>query len=470
MKLYPHTRTRYVQFGFKGIGPDTFSELIDPAYATNAQNVIFEDGCLTGNIGIDAATVIDGDAAIPDSPSSLDGLFFYKYTTKEGARDDRLVVKGKNGNVYVMKLFGGGEWQKVPNLSLAGKDVQAVGYNFNGRDMLMLCSKDDPLFFIDDMTPLYCGSAPSFSCFEVHSERLFGGVNGAKTRLWFSDDYDPFNWKVSEEEAGYITFDDGLGDIIGLKSFLGYLYIFREYGIFRLTAFGKQSEFSMKRVYADTDRISKNSIAICGGRIIFMAGGRMYDFDGYTVRHIAENLPEMPDGDDMSATFLGGCYLLACKSNTSVDPRRIVRYEVGTGQFSYISGLETAYLLAVKTGGVERVYVGFTGDYLGRSLGMISKSGMLMGMPSQKIYAYAQSTLGTAKQKTVKSVTVVADEPMTLTVVADGKNYSYELRASVFVQRLIVGAKGRRIGLILRSERAKAAIMPITMEIEVHGG
>ncbi len=470
MRLYPHTRTRFVQFGFKGIGPNTSAENIDPAYGTYAQNFVFENGCLTGNIGIDEARDLANDALIPDAPLPVDGLYYYKFSTKEGERDDRLIMKAINGEVYSLSLFAeGSEWKKVPNLKLLGKNVQAVNYNFDGRDLLMLCSEDDPLFMIDDMTPLYSSSAPRFACFETHSERLFGGVNGARPKLWFSDDYDPFNWKVSAEEAGYITFDDNFGDILKVMSFLGYLYIFREYGIFRLTAYGKQSEFTLKRVFVDTDRIYKNSIAFSGGKIIFMAGGKLYDFDGYTVRRIAKELPQINNSEDMSAAYLEGLYMLTFHMGDSRRPMRVLRYEPSTDLFSYVTGAEASYLLAVKAGGKERMYLGFRDESNACRIGMFSTSGKILGTPTSKTYQYDESTLGTFRQKTVERVSVASEEPMTLTVVVDTKEYSFDVRASVFVQRFNVGAKGRKIGLILRSDKAVAYVAPITMEIEVHG-
>ena len=467
MKIFPHTRTRNVQFGFKGMGPNASSELVDPAYASDACNFVFEDGCLTGNIGIDPASFLTSEKAIPDAPEKIEGLYYYKHSTKEGARDDRLIMKAASKEVYSLKLLEESEWQKVPNLKLTGKDVQAINYNFNDNDMILFCSYDTPLFILDDMTPLYSASAPHFSCFEIHSERLFGGVNGARPKLWFSDDYDPFNWKVSAEEAGYIAFDDNFGDILKVMSFLGYLYIFREYGIFRLTAFGKQSEFSLKRVYADTERIFKNSIAFTGGRIIFIAGGKLYDFDGYNVRRIATNLPEIDETDDMSATYQGGIYWLSCRFKGS-EGMRIVRYEPAKDAFSYITGVEAADLLTVKTGGMERVYLAFKDADNAVKLGIMSESGMIMGKPSKKEYKYEPSTLGTANQKTVRRVSVVAYEPLTLTVIADDREFSFDVKASEFVQRFFVDAKGRKIGLALASDKTKAYVAPITMEIEVH--
>lgn len=468
MRNYPSTRTRVVSFGFKGISEQTNGELTDPAYASSALNYAFDNGCITGRIGIDPAkSFAEEGGEIPQAPKPIKNIFHYKFTTKEGKRDDRLVARLSDNKIWFVKLFDAEpQWKQVPNLEIRGQ-VEAVNYNLKDRDRMLFCADESPLFMLDDETPLYCEQAPSFSCFAIHNERLFGGVNGEKTRLWFSDDYDPFNWRVSADEAGYITFDDGYGDIIKVMSFLGYLYIFREYGIFRLSAFSDQSEFSLRKVYLDSERIFKNSIAFAGGWIIFMTTGGLYAFDGYSVKRVARNLPDGFEDEDMSATFLDGYYWLSCKF-AGGRFARTVRYETASGALSMMGSAEVNNLLAVRAGGQEQVFVAFSDPNYCLELGVTSKSGKLMGQPTVKRYSYEPSTLGNPREKTVTTVSVKSLGKAQLTVMVDSSSYTYDLRSSDFVQKLFVGAKGRLVGISLKSEDAVVETSPIMMELEVH--
>ena len=88
-------------------------------------------------------------------------------------------------------------------------DVDVTNYNYNGKDMLFLSSEVDPLFVIDDGTPSVLTAAPKFSSITIHNERVFGSVNGNKSQVWFSDDFQPTSWKVSPDEAGFINFSEG---------------------------------------------------------------------------------------------------------------------------------------------------------------------------------------------------------------------------------------------------------------------
>lgn len=468
MRMYPSSRTRIVKFGFKGIDGKTPPELLDPAYATKCENCAFENGCLTSAIGIDPAkTCVDNGPELPDAPLPISNLFFYKFTKPDGERDDRLVARLSDNSIWYVRLLAPEqEWHKVEDIEIIGDMVQAVNYNYNGSDRLLFCSKDSPLFILDDVSPLYCREAPSFSCFDVHGERLFGGVNGARIRLWFSDDFDPFNWRVSADEAGYITFDDSYGDILRVVSFLGYLYIFREYAVFRLTAFGKQSEFALRRVYVDTERIAADSIVCCGGSIIFAAGGKLFDFDGYNIRRLAKNLPKEENYVKTCAAYLDGYYWLSFVYPSGKGASKLYRYELSTDNFSMLTGMSVINLLTVKTGGKEKVLASFSDSYLNKRTGEACKSGKVMTYTPGKTYVYEGSTLGTHKQKTVKCVNIIATSDIRLRVFVDDRIYSYELKASDYPQRLKVEAKGSKIGLTLYSMEQTFTLPPITMEIE----
>ena len=94
--------------------------------------------------------------------------------------------------------------------------------------------------------------APKISSMALHYERLFATVDGEKNSVWFSDDLDPTNWSMSLDEAGFIELIDERGALLKVVSFLDYIYIFREYGISRLTAYGDQTSFSVSNLFVSS--------------------------------------------------------------------------------------------------------------------------------------------------------------------------------------------------------------------------
>ena len=111
----------------------------------------------------------------------------------------------------------------------------------------------------------------------VHGERLFLTDSSNHNSLWFSDDFDPTNWNVSLSEAGFIDMIGEKGRLLKVISFGGYIYVFRSYGITRVTAYGNQKSFSVADLFVSSGKIRGESITVCGDCVLFFAS------DGYTV-------------------------------------------------------------------------------------------------------------------------------------------------------------------------------------------
>lgn len=126
----------------------------------------------------------------------------------------------------------------------------------------------------------------------VHAERIFATVSGEQNKVWFSADFNPENWKVSGDGAGYIDFDDEGGKVIKVVKFLNYVYIFRDFGVERLTAFGAQTDFSVSKIYTASARIYPDTIVPLGDSIVFLTEEGLKCLDGYNVQNIFADLSD----------------------------------------------------------------------------------------------------------------------------------------------------------------------------------
>ncbi len=469
MAYMPKVIRRRFKVGFKGMLPPKTPVSENMRYASSCVNFIFENGCLQGYFGLDVAKKYDSaKSAIQTAPSGIKDLFLYKYADKDNVCDDRLVARLSDGTVWFTPLLKSGGWQKVEGLGISG-DVHAVNYNFKGADRLLFCSPSEPLYMLEGDTPLYCKDAPHFSCFAIHGERLFGGVNGARPKPWFSADFDPFNWKVSESEAGFISFDDAYGDIVDVVSFLGHLYVFRKYAVFRLTAFGKQSEFSLKRLFLDASGIAANSICVCGDVIMFMAGTKMYAFDGYDVKQVAKNLPAIYSSAFATGAYSDGIYYLGVKiaNRASVTGNdAILRYNVHTDTVSIYNTNRPQCLLTVKTSGYEQVFAAVNDpEHLGK-VAVISDSGNAFGTATTKIFDTGLSTLGTTRQKVVRRISIYTLVPLTLIVKLDYSQMSFNILGQDSMQNIYVDKAGALVGVRITNSSGKANIPPLEMEVD----
>ncbi len=462
-----------VRVGFKGIVNTTDEGVLDMAYTDKAYNFAFENGALTGGIGIDPAegyyvAPIVARHLYPEIPGTrgIKDVFLYRRLTAEGVRDDRLIAQATSGHFYYTSIFKTDTWHEIPEIIIT-KDVWTVNYNYNGNDVLLLTSGRDMLLVLNDTTPMACMNTPKFTSLAVHNERVYGSFNGSKPQVWFSDDFNPVNWNVSSGEAGYINFSDECGEVLKVVSFLNYLYVFREYGIFRLTAYGDQSEFLMKKVFTDTGRIVKNSIEVCGDKIIFYAEDGLYAFDGYVVSRIAVDMPAVYRKHLISGAYLDGCYYLACCIWEDSDQNNaVVRYNLRDKSISILYGYAVRVLKSVRVHNGSQVLCVFArGDDI-KKLGMVSGSGKVMNVPTKKRYISPYGTLGSSALKTVRSVSLLTTSDLTLRVKADGRQYDYEVCGSETMQTVPIEKCGGRIGFELICDSADAYVTPLIAAVD----
>lgn len=466
------TRNKRLQVGFSGIVSNTDESVLSHEYAVQCLNFVIENGVLKGSIGIDKAKGYFKEPnrnrhEYPEFPAdkSIKRIFHYR-RTNNGEYDDRIVVHLQDGYMWYTSVFSNDVWHKVESLRLYG-DVNAINYNYNGEDVLLLASATDGLFIIKDTTAYYCSSAPKFCSIAVHSERVFGAVNGVQNQVWFSKDFDPANWSVSSSDAGFINFADGLGDVIKVVSFLNYLYIFREYGILRLTAFGEQSDFILKKVFTDTGRIYKDTIVECGDKIVFYAEGGIFVFDGYNVSRIANQIPEILNKTAMCAAYLDDCYYLACRIvEDDFLNNAVIRYDFSKKSFSILYGVQIRWLCSAKMHNGASVFCAFD-NAATNVIGEFSNSGCVLSVPTHKKYVSPKNDLSTEKIKAFRSMSVICKYPVSISVNIDGKVYVYDIAGKDELQTVIIEKFGKKFGIEIESDSADALVAPISVNLDV---
>lgn len=449
-----------IRVGFKGLAANKDSHVLDPEYGIMAKNVVFSKGALTGEIGLDVAHA----SGIGELPSLQDGSFknvFHYRRNENGVNMDRLVAQLSDGRVFHTLLAGGEEWQEYPALELTG-EVSAVNYNFNDKDQLLICSEEEGMYIIDGEQIYGNADAPHFTSIAVYNERVFGAINEPSPQVWFSDDMDPHNWQVSPEEAGYIGFNDELGRVIKVIAFNGYLFIFRDFGIYRLTAYGEQTDFVLKKVFTDTGRIYKHSIEMCGDRIVFFADKGLYSFDGFTATRIAQEFPEIIPSENMCASYIDGSYSLACSLESKQNNDCIISYNLLEKSISILGDLDATGMRAVRAMGGSQLLVMLRGE--GRLYAM-SKSGKLVDTPLKKLYV---SPLLPAEGaiKSVLTASIASKYPIEFVVVIDGKPFGYKVEGRNSTQKVFIERSGVDIYFEIRSDEEKLFIAPLRVEVE----
>ena len=471
------TAARTLKIGFKGICSTVDESVMDWDYTPEMLNYRIEGGVLTGKLGFMNGAGFHSSMQgfrhyYPDLPEgvTVEKLFHYR-RRESGAYDDRLVMQTAAGELYYTAVFANDTWHLVADATVSG-DASAVSYNYGGKDVLLISARNSGFLILDDATVKTVPSVPRFSSVTVHNERVYGTLDGESRQLWFSDDFDPENWNVSADEGGYISFADECGDALLAVSFLGYLFIFREHGIYRLTAYGDQSEFSLKKLFTATGRIYKDTIVLCGDRIMFLTDEGVFSFDGYSVTPSVKELPPLVYPSLAMAAYHDGAYFLACTTSIGelaqgvYTNNAVVRYDIREGDMCITAGKDVTAVCGIRSHTAADIVFCIKENGVFR-LASVAEDGNALGTALKKVYRTPFNDLATSAIKTVRDVTLTTSFPLQMTVLTDDKKYVFELPGSDMPQTVFVGKSGRKIGLEFRSQSGICSVSKPVVRLDV---
>lgn len=296
-------------------------------------NVDFSSGAIEARCGFWAK--IGGKEAVeglfdnlPIADSGLCGgrvILYKKVNYESGKHENKLLIEDLGHNIYYLDLPID-EGSKFIPLGVKFNDrVEAVVYNLNGEDTLIMVSPKDNMVVWDGVNPPETiVDAPQIISMAIHYERLFAVSATDPYALYFSDDLDPTNWSISVSDAGFIKMQDERGKLKKVISFNDYLYVFRERGISRVYANTvMQTSFYVNHLFTAGGTIYDKTITLCGNKVFFAASSGFYSFDGSSCTKRLENLfPIISDFSDAEAVYHNGKYYLLC----SVDLNKIKKF------------------------------------------------------------------------------------------------------------------------------------------------
>ncbi len=457
--LKPKRRVRLAISTFEGINTTLDEELVPFKYSPKSYNYRMSGGILQQGNGFSLCNFCE------ECVNQTRAVFEYRrYDRDEQRRDDRIVIVAVDGAVRQYKALDGSV-SLMQNLYVEGL-LSAENYRYKGKDVLLLSSSLCGLFIIDGDSYYKVENSPEITSMCLHYDRMYCTVGGEKNAVWFSDDFDPSNWNVSLDEAGYIEFNDDLGSVNAVVSFLDRVYIFRDYGINKLSAYNDQGNFSVARLYLSTGRIVADTVKCSGSGIIFQADNAVYHFDGLEVRRIMTNLTGLLGAHEYSnAAFFNGCYYLACNIKADSPSERnngLIEYRMYDGDINVMHGFDISCMTAINQPESKLLAV------VNGNIAVLDASGALFGQPLRKLWTTPESTLGlTDTVKILKEIVINSKHDAILDVELDGVLHRYYLDGDSKYQKVKVNESFDRIRISVISETTEARISRIELIIDM---
>lgn len=490
-KAIPYSRITATLTNFSGgINTNADEHTLPFKTAKMAYNFKFDSGALTDGLSINNATLPNANYGTSDDEAEMVNLklptgFYaakgYHYTFCDPAnnfqRSDKIVMvnTAKLIKHWTINNSLSGAVDTTPRTVLADIPFDALNYRLNGEDVMIFTYKNKPMQVYNagaETLLTTIDNAPNIISMCVHYERLFAVVASNRDAIYFSQELDPTSWDINLNGAGFIEMVDERGQLTKVLSFNGYVYIFREFGIARLTAYADQTSFSLNQLFTSSGRIYEDTITICGNRIMFLASDGLYSFDGVSATKLTMGIESLLiNGESAVGGYYQGKYYLACRLNYN-DGRKviaekasahvnnsIIEIDLKTGNLSIYRGMDIGSFINVKSSDYYAMLCIFA-NYTKTKIGMIAdRGGMMITYKSPKSWQTPYTNFGYAgREKILREIKIRSEHPATVTISSERETKVINLKASLKPQKIKLAVKGEIFKVEFATEEALAHI------------
>lgn len=461
-KGYSVKRMTYRVDDFRGLNLTSDPNTLPLNFARNAYNVSFENGILSNGYGIRSGgfTGLGASKIRPLITLKPKKIWTWKVRTDGGQSMDKLLVLcgdasgSRKDKIYLVDLDAGTSLYSGVTLPEGG-DAIGIRYTLKGENTYLFYKTTGGAYVAkNDFFEEHQNTPPLISVCS-HYTRIFGIESGAATnRLLFSAAENPVNWNVSATEGGYIGVgNEEWGMLKVVKSFKGYVYIFSQHGIYRLTAYADQSSFKLEPVTSFCGNLRPNTVTDCGDRIVFITDEAMYSFDGFdTKRLISDNFTLISDSSAAATAWDGEKLFVSCAIKkddlTIIDENKatainnaVLIVDPVRNSAEIMRGADVEYFYFLEYLGTEKLMAVIRGKptsfvYMEKGLGTYE------GNQLKKRWATSVTDfLEPGKSKRLRRVHLRSKYNVTLNLILDGTAYPITVKGSekwqsIYVNRL----------------------------------
>lgn len=407
--------------GMKGTLEQKRSDL---SRATWAFNFDYSDGILKNGLGV---TYFKEFSTVNINNLKMLGIYEYIRFNEDINDYENLIIYYLDDKRLYWVNSNGGNVELLSDTVFETKPA-IIQYNYLDKDVLLISSPSSGLYYLDYLTLVKIEDAPEITSLCAHKERIFATSGRDGKSLWFSDDFDPTNWAISLNEAGFINFADRLGKLIKAVSFLDSVYVFREYGITRVVAYGDQEEFSADNLFGNHGKIYGNSVTECGDFIIMVTSAGIFSFNGLNATKILSEYDEYLygiDNQNAKGVYRDNKVFIKLNMKFFLNVESVILVYDVAKKSSYIARGLNIEDFCFFSGNVNEVLC-VTGD---DRTGKLDLSGCcfeknLTCSWSSELCDFSLPDVS----KNLYKVTLFSSKKATLTIEGDGKVLSYELK------------------------------------------
>jgi len=451
-------------------------------------NFICQDGTLKSGYGFKplamptSETDIENEVEIPVRGSMVKTIWKLKWYNKP---DDIncyfLFYFNDEANICYDNLFK----KRYATFILPTEYTQtpyATYYRKNGNDAIMLSGDGGNLMVITGSNTYTSETAPKVISCCNHYGKLFAITATARGSLVYNDNSDILTWE--DDKTVDLDFGDERGDLNKIMSFNDYLYLFRDFGITRVSEYGSDNLFAISHMYQSDAYIYPNTIAQAGDYIYFLEGESLKAFNGSSVKTIELDCMNILKGEDNRYAFgecFNGKYYLACRGNFD-DGQTIgcESYENGynnnilmvidpqTNHVDMIRGVDINELLALTNKFKSKLVACFHNENIGR-IGEITTDGTLFDFAMPALWQSGKTDFGyPGKIKRVKSFNIKTENNCQVVIESEKESKTFNVCGKDSVQKIRANVLGNQFTVkISHNESGKVYISNFVLNVSV---
>ena len=455
-----------------GMNTEIDEGILPYKYAKSCYNYCIENGALKDGIGFEELTLpVSNDdikterKIIFEKNQEVKELWVYKYfNQKENVPDYKLLYYITDGTIRWLPIVNTYPYTfGLASIIYSQGVPKAVNYRLDGLDYMIFSSATDGMWkYTSSKMAEKVENGPSIVSMCLHYERLFAIIeNGERNRLSFSANLDPTNWNESLDEGGFIDMQDERGPLNTVVSFNDYVYVFRDFGVAKLSAYGDQSSFSVSQLFISSSKIYGKSVCVCGDQIIFLARDGLHTFNGSSTNKLSlgiESLLNNVTNENCCAMYHNGKYYLACKLDFADDEKigcesygdgyinnALIELDLKTGDISVTRGVDICSMIVIDNGYFCKVVACFNGEHRFK-IGQMTRDGKLFGIPLKKCWTTPKSNLSCpTKVKRIKEVLIKTKSACKIKITTEKKSKTYNISGSSKTQRLKTNIFGEQV-------------------------
>lgn len=331
------------------------------------------------------------------------------------------------------------------------------------NDTLFLASASDQTVGLNGSGTQVYDNIPKFVSACWHGPYFFLITVGANNELMYSESRINI-W--NDDNVSTIEIPGVRGGLTKLISLEDDLFIFREFGISKLSLYSADSKISVDNIYESNSYIYPNSIAKNGDVIIFLSDDGLFKLNGNSVSKI-----EVPfidkivsqNNSDCKAVCFKNKYFLACKLNANdsyaigVESGQFVNnavliYDLSENTFDILRGVDVADMITIQTPQLNKLCAIFRGDKK-NCIGELTQDGCFFGAPLKKVWQSVNTDFGYAfKDKRISEIIIKPGFVGKIIISSEGDNFSFDIALSNLTQRFRTNIFGKNFSISFISD------------------